>query len=154
MTQPPCSTDWTLVRQMMATAIDTCEKIESMGYVEAHRDRVVDVGGQRASVFEFMTSAWTMPETMRYRLVRARHAAGDDQPYVPEASRILVNMAKACAELVGSQPTDGMRRALADMLAWYPDHALPHLEKAIGEMNAQAAAPGNAPVPKPPATPA
>lgn len=131
--QPPYSTDWSLVRQMMATAIDACEKIESMGYVEAHRDRVVDVGGRPASVFEFMVSAWTMPETMRYQLIRARHAAGDDQPYVLEASRILVNMAQACAELVGSQPTPSMRDAVTQMLAWYPDHALPHLARAIGQ---------------------
>lgn len=152
--QPPSSTDWTLIRQMMATAIDACEKIESMGYREAHRDQVGDIDGRPVSVYEFMVSAWTMPETMRYQLIRARHAAGNDQPYVPEASRILVNMAQACAELVGSQPTEGMRQALAHMLAWYPDHALPRIAQAIGQMNVATASDGDAPGSNPPPEPA
>lgn len=125
-------TDWALVRQMMATAIDACEEIEAMGYTETDRDRVVDVNGTAVSVHDFMVSAWTMPETMRYQLIRARHDAKSDQPYVPEASRIVVNMATACAELVGAQPTADMRAAVDHMLNWYRAHALPRLAEAIG----------------------
>lgn len=35
------------------------------------------------------------PEAIRQRIIHARHAAGADQPYAPEAARMLVAMAQA-----------------------------------------------------------
>ena len=125
-------TDWNLVRSMMDTAIDACEAIEVMGYTEAHRDMTVDIHGGHATVFDFMVSAWTLPESMRYRIIRERHDAGADLPYVPEFARILVAMAQASAELVGAKETAPADAALREMIAWYRDHAVPKLRGAIG----------------------
>ena len=125
-------TDWDLIRSMMATAIDACEAIETMGYEEAHRDIAIDVGRGRVNVFDYMVSAWTFPESLRYQIIRERHDAGADLPYVPEFARILVAMAQASAELVGAKETAPADAALREMIAWYRDHAVPKLRGAIG----------------------
>jgi hypothetical protein len=77
-------TDWNLIREMMAAVIDSCEQIEAAGYTEPDRDLTVDISGQKVSVQEFMVSAWTLPENLRYRIIRDRHDKGVDLPYIPE----------------------------------------------------------------------
>lgn len=124
-------TDWDVIRSMMATAIDACEAIEAMGYEEAHRDIAIDVGSHRVTVFEYMISAWTLPESLRYQIIRERHDAGADLPYVPEFARIIVAMAQASAELIGAKDSAPAQAALQQMMAWYRDHALPGLQQAI-----------------------
>lgn len=124
-------TDWDLIRSMMATAIDACEAIETMAYEEAHRDIAIDVGRDRVTVFDYMVSAWTFPESLRYQIIRERHDVGTDLPYVPEFARIIVAMAQASAELIGAKESAPAQAALQQMMAWYRDHALPGLERAI-----------------------
>jgi hypothetical protein len=82
-------TDWNLIREMMAAAIDSCEQIEAAGYSEQDRDLTIDVSGQKISVHEFMVSAWTLPENLRYRIIRDRHDKSIDLPYIPEAARVV-----------------------------------------------------------------
>jgi hypothetical protein len=125
------TTDWNTVRAMMACAIDTCEQLESMGYRERHRDLRIDVGGQAVSVQEFLVSAWTYPENLRYAIIRERHDRGADLPYVPEAARILMAMAAACAELVGASEAQPAANSVRQMIGWYHDHAVPRLRQAI-----------------------
>lgn len=124
-------TDWNLIRSMMATAIDTCEKIEALGYTESDRDLVFDTEHGKATVFEFMVSAFTYPENMRYGIIRTRHDMGADLPYVPEFSRILVAMAQAGAELIGAQEAAPADDAIKAMIGWYNNHAIPNLERAM-----------------------
>lgn len=124
-------TDWDLVRSMMATAIDACEAIETMGYEEAHRDIAIDAGLGRVTVFDYMVSAWTFPETLRYQIIRERHDAGTDLPYIPEFARIIVAMAQASAELIGAKESAPAQAALHQMMGWYREHALPDLQQAI-----------------------
>lgn len=125
------ATDWDLIRQMMNTAIDSCERIEKAGYTEQHRHLGVDVNGQPVSLHDFMVSAWTYPENMRYRIVRERHNQGDDAPHVPETARILTAMAAACGELIGTSDAEPIREELQRMLDWYRQHAVPSIERAI-----------------------
>ena len=125
------NTDWALVRAMMGAAIDACEQIESLGYTEADRDITVDAAGRTVSVFDIMTSAWTYPETIGYQIIRERHDKGADQPYVPETARIVVNMARACAELVGSGEAAPAQEPIRKMLRWYENHAGALLGEAI-----------------------
>ena len=99
-------TDWTLIREMMATAIDACERLEAAGYRENDRDAVVTMHGQDVSVHDFLVSAWTYPEAIRYAIIRNRHDSGDDRAYVPEAARIILAMAQAASELIGSRAPD------------------------------------------------
>lgn len=125
------STDWTLVRTMMNSAIEACERLEVLGIREEDRSAVAQVNGQTVSVSDVVTSAWTYPERVRHEIIRQRRDAGADQPYVPETARILVNMAQACAELIGggkSPPADRECRAMA---RWYGEHALPLVEQAL-----------------------
>jgi hypothetical protein len=46
------------------------------GYAEQHRGRTVAVNGQQVSVQDFLVSAWTLPENVRYAVIRQRHEEG------------------------------------------------------------------------------
>lgn len=124
-------TDWNLIRSMMETAIGACEQIEAMGYIDAHRNLSIETSQGHVTVFDLIVSAFTYPENIRYQIIRARHDAGADQPYVHEFSRILVAMAQSSAELVGGKDAAPASESLEQMLAWYRDNALPNLRKAI-----------------------
>jgi hypothetical protein len=149
----PCmNTDWNLLRRMMATAIDSCEAIEALEMEDADRARAVAVGGVQVSAWDFLTSAWTYPENLRYQIVRERHAAGNDLPFVPPAARTLVQMAQACAELVGAgEQADGPGKPggapaeaqVEAMLAWYRDHLVPGLRAAMASPLEQAPGAGS-----------
>jgi len=125
------STDWKLVRTMMASAIDACERLETIGVNEHDRATTVEINGHAVSVFDIMTSAWTYPETLAYQIVRHRHEAGTDQPYVPETARILVNVARACSELIGAGPATPVEHECRAMVRWYAEHAVPGVELAV-----------------------
>jgi len=125
------STDWNLIRTMMETAIAACERLEALGVREEHRAAVVNLNGPPVTVFDVLTSAWTYPETLRYEIIRQRHEAGLDQPYVPESARILVNVAQACAELIDAGTNAPTDEACRKMVRWFNDHALPHVEQTM-----------------------
>jgi hypothetical protein len=116
-------TDWNLIREMMAAIIDSCEQIEPAGCAEPDRDLTVDVSGQKVSIHEFMVSAWTLPENLRYRIIRDRHDKGVDPPYIPEAARIIIRMAEAAAK-----PAEAEARSA---IQWYRAHAVPCVQQAI-----------------------
>jgi hypothetical protein len=124
-------TDWNLIREMMAAAIDSCEQIEAAGYTELDRPLTVDVSGQKVSVHEFMVSAWTLPENLRYRIIRDRHEKGIDLPYVPEAARIITRMAEACSELIGAGEGKPAEAEVRSAIQWYRAHAVPLVQQAI-----------------------
>ncbi|WCA60509.1 hypothetical protein G6M16_015125 [Agrobacterium tumefaciens] len=92
-------TDWTSIRGMLNAAIDACERIEALRYAETDREATTDIGGQEVSVHDFLVSAWTYPEKLRYQIIRERHDTGVDLPYVPETSRILLAMSQAARRL-------------------------------------------------------
>lgn len=137
-------TDWNLIRSMMETAIGACEQIEAMGYNEAHRNLSIETSQGPVTVFDLMVSSFTYPESIRYQIIRERHDAGADQPYVHEFSRLLVAMAQASAELVGGKDATPASASLEQMLAWYRDLALPNLRQAIEQT--EIAPPGKTPV--------
>ena len=123
-------TDWALVREMMMGAIDACERLEALGLGEEDRYLTGEANGSTASVFDALTGAWTYPESVRYRLIAERSAAGVDRAYLPESARILRNVAEACAELVGAgEPAPGAAEA-REMVRWYSGHLGPLLEDA------------------------
>jgi len=131
MEEPFVRTDWELIRAMMRSAIDACERLEALGVGENDRDAWVEIAGRQISVFEILTSAWTYPETLRYQIVRDRHEKGADLPYVPETARVLVNMAQACAELIGARDAAPAGADCRRMMRWYDEHALSGIERAI-----------------------
>ncbi|MDA7415215.1 hypothetical protein PGB34_02455 [Xenophilus arseniciresistens] len=126
-------TDWNLVRSMMNAAIDACEALEMAGYDEPHRPLKLSNG--QATVYDLVVSAWTLPESMRYQIIRARHDAGTGAPYVQESARILVNMAQAAAELAGAPTPQPVAQPLQHMIEWY-DKAMPELRAAIARGSA------------------
>lgn len=125
------ATDWNLIRELMAAVIDSCEQIEAAGYTEQDRSLTVDVSGQTVSLQEFMTSAWTLPENLRYQIIRDRHGKGADFPYIPEAARVMVAMAEACSELVGAGEAQPAEAEARSAIQWYRAHAVPHILRAI-----------------------
>lgn len=126
-------TDWNLIREMIGAAIDACERVEAAGYTEADRDATIDVGGQQVSVQDFLVSAWTLPENLRYQIIRERHDKAADLPYVPEAARILVATAQASAELIGAGDKSPARDNIQKMIQWFGTHAAPGVEQAIAD---------------------
>jgi hypothetical protein len=126
-------TDWNLIRSMMSAAIDACERIETAGYNESDRDAMVNVGGQQVSVYDFLISGWTLPENIRYQIIRERHDKAADLPYVPEAARILVAMAQASAELIGAGEAAPAEDGIQKMIQWFGNHAAPSVEQAIAD---------------------
>jgi hypothetical protein len=124
-------TDWNLIREMMAVVIDSCEQIEAAGYAEPDRDLTVDISGQKVSIHEFMVSAWTLPENLRYRIIRDRHDKGVDLPYIPEAARIILRMAEACSELIGAGEAKPAEAEARSAIRWYRASALPRVLQAM-----------------------
>lgn len=124
-------TDWDLIRALMNTAIDSCERLEQNGYEERHRSLEIDADGHAVQLHDFLVSAWTMPENARYRIVRERHDQKIDLPYVPETSRILTAVAAACAEIVGAGQNDSIEALMEGMMHWYRNHFDVHVERAI-----------------------
>lgn len=124
------ATDWALVRQMTSAAIDACARIEAAGFTEAHRAVPLPGNPAGASVQDALVSGWTYPEAMRTRILLARHAAGADRPYVPEAARILIAMAEAAAELIGAGAARPAEAEIRAMISWYGDMATT-VEQAI-----------------------
>ena len=125
------ATDWALIRDLMAAVIDSAEDIEASGYGERDQDRTVQVGAQAVSLHDVMVSAQTIAEDLRYRIIRDRHDAGADAPYVPETARMILRMAEACAELIGAaeaKPAEAQARHVID---WYRGHALPLVRRAM-----------------------
>ena len=126
-------TDWPLIREMMNAAIDACERIEATGFEPTDRDATTTVNGQAVSVSDFLTSGWSLPETVRYSIIRARHDAGNDLPYVPETARILTAMAAASAELIGALGQNPASGDVRRMIEWFKLHAATGVEKAVAE---------------------
>ncbi len=54
-------TDWDLIRNLVNTVIDTCEKIENLGVSEKHRAVIINNG---ASIQDFLISSWIAPENL------------------------------------------------------------------------------------------
>jgi hypothetical protein len=78
-----------------------------------------------------MVSAWTLPENLRYRIIRDRHDKGIDLPYVPEAARVIIRMAEACSELIGAGRANPAEQEAHAAIQWYRAHAVPRVQQAI-----------------------
>lgn len=124
-------TDWKQIREMMNTAIDSCEQIEVAGYNEKHRVATVSIEGREYSVQDFLISAWTLPESIKYKIIQDRHDKGCNLQYVPEASRIILAMAQACVELVGAKSCAPAQLPIEGMKRWFSDYAVPNVRIAI-----------------------
>ena len=125
------ATDWNLIRELMAAVIDSCEQIEATGYAEQDRHLTVDVSGQKVTVQDIMISAWTLPENLRYQIIRDRHDKGADLPYIPEVARAMVKMAEACSELVGAGEVKPAEAEARSAIQWYRAHAVPLIQRTI-----------------------
>ncbi len=76
-------------------------------------------------------SAWTLPERVRYAVIRQRRDARADSPYVPEAARILVAATTACTEIIGTGKNPPGADGLRTMADWYRSHFDPNIKMAI-----------------------
>ena len=124
------ATDWQTIRGLMSTAIDFAEAVETAGFTEEDRGLIVQAGGQSVSLYDVMTSAHTLPEALRYDIVRQRHDQGADAPYISEFARMIRSMGEACAELVGAAGTKPAEEQIQAAISWYRNHALPHIQSA------------------------
>lgn len=140
------STDWELIRNLMNAALDACQTVDRLNIDLNDHAKTTEVNGQNVSVSDFLQSAHTYPEALRYSIIRSRHDLGDDTPYTPETARILVNVAKACAELIdarelniattGVHPqltakTQSIRQEVDGLARWYGEHFSPRLTEIL-----------------------
>jgi hypothetical protein len=123
--------DWNTIRGNMNAAIDACERIEASDYNEEDRDATVDLNGRLVSVQDLLVSAWTYPEDLRYQIIRDRHDAKADLPYIPETARILLAMSQAAAELINAGEAMPANDAISKMITWFQDHLSPNIEAAV-----------------------
>lgn len=126
-------TDWNLIRELMAAVIDSCEQIEAAGLTEQDRGLTIDVSGQKVSVQDLMVSAWTLPENLRYQIIRNWHDKGSVLPYVLETARAIVKMAEACSELVGAGDIKPAEAEARSAIRWYREHAGPQILRISAE---------------------
>jgi len=118
-------TDWDLIRDVLAAAVDACEAAEELGLTELDRSR--PTGGDGVSVFDVWVSAWTYPENLELEVLRARHDLGEDVPYVPEVARVLRHVGELCGSLVGATRLDALpdeqhpsiRDSVTGLSNWY-----------------------------------
>jgi hypothetical protein len=122
------ATDWKSIRELMSAVIDFAEAIEAAGYSEGDRALTVQVNGQTISLYDFMVSAHTLPENLRYEIIRDRHDKGADTPYVSETARAIKAMGEACAELAGAAAAEEKVQAA---IRWYRNYAIPQVQKAL-----------------------
>lgn len=142
------NTDWELIRGLMNAAIDACQTVEELGIDHNDHAKTIEVNGQTVSVYDFLQSAHTYPEALRYSIIRNRHDLGDDLPYTPNTARMLVSAANACAELIdarelniatsGIHPpltgkTQSIRQEVEGVIRWYGDHFTPRLTEIMAE---------------------
>lgn len=100
------TTDWGLIRRVMNSALDACERLDRIGITEDDRSASTRVGEVDIRVWDFLQSAWVMPENFAYMVVRLRHDLNDDTPYTTEQARILKGVADFCSELIGARQLD------------------------------------------------
>ncbi|WP_027820639.1 hypothetical protein [Paraburkholderia bannensis] len=124
-------TNWKLIRDALNTAIDSCEALELAGYQEGHRNQTVEINGISVSLQDFLVSGWTMPENLRYAIIRQRHDDAMDLPYTPETARIMMAVTAACAELVGAGAQSSSTDAIKGMIDWFRDHFDPNVARMV-----------------------
>lgn len=121
----------------MNAAIDACETIEANGYPGIEKTATVDVNGQKVSVQDYLTSAWTYPENIRYQIIHARHEADKALHFVPETARVLVAMAHASAELIGADSSTLANERIRNMILWFEKHLPEGLKAATAGQHDQ-----------------
>jgi hypothetical protein len=112
-------------------AIDACERVAALHYAETAREATIDIGGQRVSVHDFLVTAWTYPEKLRYQIIRERHDTGVDLPYVREAARILLAMSQAASELADAGEVTPAKQDIQKIIKWFDEDLVRGIESAI-----------------------
>ncbi|MBU2967888.1 hypothetical protein KO527_00730 [Pseudoalteromonas sp. C2R02] len=137
-------TDWSLIRKLVNTAIDTCENIEKLGVEETDRGVVVN---DSITINDFLISSWVAPENLSKKVVCKSHDLGVAKPYTDELSRTMLSIGSLCSELVklekidskSKQATDQHETSIKDeveaLCNWYERYCLPSIESAIKAKN-------------------
>ena len=80
------------------------------------------------SHFDLVTSAWVMPENLRYQIIRERHDRDDNLAYTRETSRVIVAMAQAAGELVEAKTSTPAADQIQRAIRWYDESATPTIK--------------------------
>jgi len=132
-------TDWTLIRKLMNTAIDTCEGIEQLGINEQHRGVVVN---DSATIHDFLISAWVGPENLARKVICKSHDQGGAKPYIDDVARTMQSLGMLCSELVklenidqkiGAEQQPSIKNEVEALCRWYESFCLPELQKTMNE---------------------
>ena len=125
------NTDWKLIKNLLNTTIDALESAESCGDLREKSPELINVNGTQVSVFDFLQSAWTYPENLKYEIIRDRHDLNDDKAYTPELARALVEAAKLASELIGASEvnqkpngasSESIEEKINKLSKWYSEH--------------------------------
>ncbi|WP_116135248.1 hypothetical protein [Trinickia diaoshuihuensis] len=125
------ATDWDRIRKIFAAAVDFCEQMEALGYSEEARTQSALIDGTKVSAHEVVTSAWSIAEATRYTVIRSRHDADNDLPYVPETARIITAAAGVCAELVHNDRKLAAAARIDYLTTWLESDGLKALKETL-----------------------
>lgn len=84
-----------------------------------------------AAIHDFLVTAWTYPEKLRYQIIRERHDTGVDLPYVPEAARILLAMSQAVSELVDAGEVTPAKQDIQQIIKWFDEDLARGIDSAV-----------------------
>lgn len=132
-------TDWTLIRKLVNTAIDTCEQIEASGVDEMHRNMVIN---EPVTMNDFLISSWVAPENLSRKIIGKSYEKGHAKPYCDELSRTMLSIGRLCSELVklenielksAKDETDSqsIKEDVDALCHWYTNFCLPNIKKAM-----------------------
>lgn len=132
-------TDWSLIRKIINTAIDTCESIENSGVNENHRSVSAN---EHATVHEFLISSWVAPENLTRKVICKSYALGESKPYTDELARTMLSIGSLCSELVKLEKVDqkipdngdeglSIKQEVEALCNWYENFCSPAICNAM-----------------------
>ena len=123
MTEGNAATDWRLIRDVLNSTIDACERLEALAVTAAEKgDPRARLGDYEdgVAVGDFFTRFWQYPEGAQRDILRIRSRLHTgDQKHYSEYARALINTAMACAEAIGLSREE-LRREIAGFDAHCP----------------------------------
>ena len=76
---------WDLIRSALNAVIDACEASEKANLGEAERAKTIKLkDGHQVTFFDLQQSMFTLPDNLKYSVIRARSKLDDDKAYTTE----------------------------------------------------------------------
>jgi len=98
-------------------------------YAETDREAMIDIGGQKVSVHDFLVTAWTARRSSATR----SYANATIPASISQAggSAILLAMSQAAIELVDAGEVTPAQQDIQQMIKWFDEDLVRGIESAV-----------------------